>query len=490
MPEPILPKVFISSVYRERAIPGAEKHLAIRSRIREMAGNAGIDAWIAEYSAPGLQHEHWTAIVDKCIDNLISSQVLVVLLYTRAGGAIELESEFGFASASVFEIELFYASLHLKPAFFFVVRGYEPEPELESLIRLLRMHDAASAWFVGTESDIESRIGELFAALAAGTAVGAPPPNFCDLSSDYTSSRQVEREIISETFSLVDRFAPKDSTNYSRARIAHLLEEARKAMTRTGQFSRLWMALRELCKRGIEESGADQWLEFSQLMPSAAAWLGLHGPMNVGVMAAYHTQNDLRRRGVLTNDVFPYGGFASESYSVGINHARPGWKRVRFKAAERLATRHAALHPRDPSGALAIRGSARLRLAQLGAPWLVWSALSDFREACAIKERLGASESAIGEAVFNRGMAEFAVSRMLRWKRRDALKQMRDGVKALESDARPAQAGFTVSAKRKFADALTASGMLDEAAQQRDQATALARKHGIISQLGRLQGDR
>jgi hypothetical protein len=258
MQAPSRGKAFVSSVYREPGIPGAEKHLAIRRRVRDMAQEAGVDAWIAEYSAPGLRHEEWPAIIDTCIEHLLSTQALIVLLYLRAGNPIELSSELGFVSASVFEIELFYASLHFKPTFFFVVRGYEPEPELENLIRLLRLRDSSSAWFVGTESEIEFRIGGLFAALAAGKAAGAPPPNFCDLSSEYRSFRQIEREISSESFSLVGRFAPMDSTDYSYARIAHLLEEARKAETRTGQFARLWMALRELCKRGIEDGGAEQ----------------------------------------------------------------------------------------------------------------------------------------------------------------------------------------------------------------------------------------
>lgn len=484
------PKVFISSVYREPAVPGSEKHLAIRRTIRDLAADLHVDAWIAEYSAKGLEDKHWTEIVDTCIDNLLSSRALIVLLYSRSGGAVKLDSEFGFASASVFEIELFYASLRQKPAFFFVVRGYEPEPELENLVRLLELKESADSWFVGTESEVVSRIRDLLTAFRAGKGPAPILPNFCDISSDYKSFRQIRSEIHSERLSLINRFAPADSSDYAHGRIDYLLEQAHRAESRTAQFSRLWMALRELCKRGFDSSDAvtaAQWLELSRRLPSIAAWLGLHGPLNVGVIAAYQTQNELRRRGSLANEAFPYGAFASESYSTGINHAQAGWKRLRFKAAERLATRHADLHPHDPTGALAIRGSARLRLARLGAPWLVWSALSDFRHACEIKERLGASPSAMGEALFNRGVAEYAVSGVLRYKRRSALQMMREGVGLLETNRSPAQIGFIVSAKRKFADALKTAGMIDEASLHREEAVALAKQYGIIGQLGRLE---
>lgn len=488
----VQPKVFVSSVYREPAVPGSGKHLAIRRTIRDMAAGAGIDAWIAEYSAKGLETKPWTEIVDTCIDNLLDSQIFVAVLYSRAGGLVGLGTEYGFATASVFEIELFYASLHLKPAFFFVVRGYLPEPELDNLIRLLRLCEAEANWFVGTESEIEARMRELFAALARGENPSAPLPNFCDLTSEYKSFRNIAREIHSEKLSLIGRFAPVDAGDYEQDRIDHLLTLAKDAQSRTARFSRLWMALRELCKSpfdGADRAASAQWLEFARQLPSVAAWLGLHGPLNIGVSAAYHTQNALRRHGLLAADRFPYGAFASESYSIGINHARPVWKRLRFRAAERLATRHAELHSHDPSGALAIRGSARLRLARLGAPWLVWSALSDFRRACEIKEKLGADDSAMGEALLNRGLAEYAASGVLRYKRRSALDMMREGVRLMETNKNPARIGFIVSAKRKLADTLNHSGLHDEARIHREEATALAKEFGIIGQLGRLRAE-
>jgi hypothetical protein len=457
--------------------------------IRDVAEGLGIDAWIAEYR--GLTGGLWTEIVDACIENLLESQTLIVVLYRRGGNPMPLGDEFGFGTASFFEIELFFASLRIIPTYFFIVQGYAPELELESLVRLLKLEEQGN-WFVGTENEVEAGIRELLAAIAMGTPLRATLPNLCDLTSAYKSFTHVERELHSEKLSLIDRFAPVGSTDYALNRIDHLLSEAEGAATRSAQLSRFWIALRELSKRPFDSADAEgqaQWLRISRRLPSIAAWLGLHGPLNVGVLAAYHTQNELRRRGTLTNELFPYGAFASESYSIGNNHVDPAWKRVRFRTAERLASRHAKLHSDDPSGALAIRGSARMQLARLGRPWLVWSGLADFRLACRIQEQRGATAAQMGEALFNRSLAEFAVSRALRFRRRSALDMMREAVGYLESDVSAGRAGFIVSAKRKYADALEEVRQVDAARVQREDAIVLAKKFGIIGQLARLQKD-
>jgi hypothetical protein len=479
------PKVFVSSVYREETVPGSEKHLAIRRMIRDVSARLGVDAWIAEYR--GLTGGLWTEIVDSCIDNLLDSDVVIVVLYRRGGNPMPL-GELGFARASFFEIELFYASLRLIPAYFFVVSGYEPEPELENLVRLLKLKDQGN-WYVGTENQVETGIRELLAAIAKGAMFRAHLPNFCDLTSEYKSFRHIDAEIHSEQLSLIDRLAPLETSDFALDRIDFLISEAEAASSKSAQFSRLWLAMRELSKRSfdtLDAAGQCQWLRISRRLPSMAAWLGLHGPLNVGVMAGYQTQNELRRRGTLANELFPYGAFGSESYSIAGNHALPAWKRVRYRAAERLATRHAELHPENPSGALLIRGSARMRLAQLGCPWLIWSGLADYRRACEIREKRGATASELGEALIDRGFAEFAVSRVFRFRRRNALRLMSEAIAYLETDISPGRVGFVVSAKRKYADALERAGRRDEAQAQQNEAAALAKRFGIIGQLSRL----
>lgn len=484
---PTIPRAFISSVYREPGIPGSELHFQIRRRIRDIGRETGLHAWIAEYE--GVKPGEWTDNIDQCVDNLIASDFFVAVLASRSGNPLGLASPYGFAATSVLEIELFYASLQFKPSYFFVVRGYEPEPELENLIRILRLHETGGNWFVGTENEIDERIRELFTAIVKGRRADALLPNFCDLTSGFRSFKEVEQEIRSEKLSLIGRLAPRDAADYSSERIAFLIQQAVAAQSRTAQLSRLWLALRELSKRGFDVSdglAVAQWRDLAARLPTISAWLGLHGPMNIGVMAAYQTQNQLRRHGVLPAHEFPYGAFASESYSIGLNHAKRGWKRLRFQAAERLATRHVDLHPDNPSNALTIRGHVRLRLASLGAPWNVWTGLGDFRKALDIRERLSPDRKGIGESLFNLGLAEYHISRFLLYNRRTALAKMREGIADMETNLNRDTVGFIVSAQRKFIEALEKSGLRDEAAVYRQKATALARQYGVLDQLRRL----
>ncbi len=158
------------------------------------------------------------------------------------------------------------------------------------------------------------------------------------------------------------------------------------------------------------------------------------------------------------------------------------WKARRFHAAVELATRHAA-QTADPSGAIAIRASAKLRLAQLGRPWLIPDALGDYRTVWRAREKHGATASAVGEALVEYGFAQFQVRSRIHIGEGAALRRMREGVRLLESDASPERIGFLVRGKRKFAHALAQAGRHDEAASEQRAADELGRLHGILGQL-------
>jgi hypothetical protein len=487
MPE-AAPKVFVSSVYSEPAIPGSGKHFHIRRRIQEIAREEGIDAWLAEYKGHNDPSLPWTQIIDRCVNALIDSELFLSVLCERSGSRLALDSRHGSAVSSVFEIELFYASLRLKPSFFFIVRGYEPEPELRSLIQLLRLDDGGH-WFVGSENDIDNEIRALFRAIVAGRNLPGLLPNFCDLIAPSRSFREIEKETHSEQLSLIGRFPPTDRSGYSPQRVGYLLDEAEKAESRTDQLSRLWMALRDLSRPDFESGDRQMtalWARLARQLPTVSAWLGLHGPLNLGVVAAYQTQNALRRLGSLSAAEFPFGPFASEFYSIGLNHAHYFWKRRRFAAAERLATHHAELHPDDPSGALSIRGHARLRLAALGEAWKAWSGLNDFREVCSLREKQGADKGSMGEALFNLGLAEYQLSRLTWRKQKPAIARMREGIANMETCLSPNTAGHLVSSQRKLADVLARLCYIDDSAEVRARATKLARQYGLLDQLRRL----
>jgi hypothetical protein len=417
---------------------------------------------------------------------LYESPLLIVLLSGRTGSPLWL-GEIGPAASSIFEVELFHASQKQVRAVYYVVKNYEPSPELLNLINILRLRENAN-WFVLTENEIEQHARSLFRQLRAnGIPAEWAPAAIADRLSDGKSFPKIQDEITSTALSFIGKFGPRERSDFDMRRVEKLLGNAAEAATQasfTDQLSYLWMAMRELSiGQASELARTQKWIDLANQWPFVAAWLGLHGPLATGVSGAFHTQNELRQLGFAADRPFPYGAYASEFYSMGKACATPLWKKRRFSAAIDLATRHASLHPDDPTGALAIRASAKLQLAQLGKPWLACGAIADYRRVCRIRERNGANDSAIGEALVESAYAEFHVSPLLR---RYELGRMREGVRLMEKEILLSRAGFIVRAKRKFSDALKKFGSLDEAEEQLKQATEIGRKYGVLGQLSQL----
>jgi hypothetical protein len=305
-----------------------------------------------------------------------------------------------------------------------------------------------------------------------------------DHLSDERSFADVSKEIHSTRLSFIGRFVPRNRDDFNGTRFKELMSLAAGATSKVDHLGFLWMAMRELSIGGWDPARSEEWRELANQWPSTAAWLGLHGVLNTGVLAAFHTQSDLAGKAPVDSKIFPYGPFASEFYSTGLICETSVWKARRFRAAVELATRHAA-QSADPSGAIAIRASAKLRLAQLGRPWLIPDALGDYRKVWRTREKNGVTASAVGEALVEYGFAQFQVRSRIHIGEGAALQRMREGVRLLESDARPGRVGFLVRGKRKFAYALAQAGQHDEATLEKQAADDLGRLHGILGQLNR-----
>jgi len=481
-------KIFLSSVYMDSPKKGDEHHLTIRRRLWEYGQtHHSLTVWVAEYAAKGLDTASWFEIADTCIDNLRDSDVFIALLYRRGGNPIWLNEASGATTASYFELELLHASLLGKPAFFFTIDGYEPEAALAQLIDLVRLSTAPSQWSRGTEREIENLIEDIAAHMAAVRDAGLTVNRFTDAVSDLRSFAEVETEIASTRVSFMHGLEPVDHTAFSLARVdlllAALFEDGpSRAKNMAARLSRAWMAMRELAKvdtREIDGDIAQRWVTASAAWPSPASWLKMHGPLRAGVLAGLQSQQELRQRGFLADQAFPFGAYASEAYSIAKISQTRRWQVRRLKAAAVLAQRHAETHSANPSGALAIKASATLQLARLGRPWLAFDALADYRSALAIRERLGASNFAIGEAMTEWAFAEYQVGRVLFWKRQQALARLAEGVRLLESDDPLGHAGFVIRAKDKFATVLRADGQNAAAEAQIREADELARASGI-----------
>jgi hypothetical protein len=481
-------KVFISSVYEDARVESDRRHLQIRTKIERLGFwvRPQVDPWIAEYKVPGLNEQGWREIVDACVHALHDSDLMIVLLFRRAGSAVEIDS-LGPSPVSVLEVELFHASLRRLPVLFFQAADFVPELRLAALITLLRRLTPSSHWFLGTEREIEAQVVDLLENMHRERRLPAGISGFCDALSDEVSFARVEREIASSRLSFLDGFAPGSPGPLSLDRVDLLLSEAAD-LAGTGQgthvdrLSRLWFALRELAQlpcEALDEHLAARWVRLCELWTSAAAWLRLHGPLQLGVLATLHTRVQIRNAGFIPQADFPFGPFGSEAYSIAKASDTRDWKVRRFEAAVKLASKQIGLAQRDPSGAFGIRASAKMQLAQLGRPWLGVGGLSDYRRMLRTREKAGASDSEIGEAMAELGYAEFALARLLSLKGRAALARMREGVALLDGDHPERRPGFVARGKLKLAEALERSGINDEAERQRRDVEALRARHGL-----------
>lgn len=439
---------------------------------------------MAEYKGVGVGP--WRGVVDACVRDLHDSDLMIVLLFRRAGNPIEVDL-LGPSPVSVLEIELFHAALGKVPVLFFQAEDFRPEPGLRSLIGMLRRLTKAGQWVEAPEADIERHV---IATIEFIHKQGRLPPGvsgFCDSLSDRRSFVRIRREVNSTRLSLLAGFRSGRPSALSFDRVDLLLTEA-EGLGRTGsgtyadRLSRLWMALRELAQRPVgrfDHALAGRWIRLCELWASSAAWLRLHGPLELGVLATLHTRVALRNAGYIDEASFPYGPFASEAYSIAKVSERLVWKARRFEAARLLATRQISLRPADPSGAYGIRASASMQLARLRRPWLAAAGLLDYRRMLATRQRIGSPSSEVGEAMAELGFAEFAVGRHLAWARNAALRRLREGVALLDSDHPERRPGFVVRAKLKLAESLELAGHAEEAAEQRRDIVALKQSHGL-----------
>lgn len=494
------PRIFLSSTYKET--PFGEvgiRYFWLRQELAQLGEDLKLPIWVHEFHGqltksadaplelpkPG-DKPNWITSVRECLDELSRSDLLIVLLARRAGERVAMD-ELGETAASIFEVELFYASQWRIPVVFYVVRGFEPEPELSNLIEMLHLKDGNRNWIEIDENEIIGRVRELLKSFYSINAKQWTLRYFHDNISDRRSFGGVRHDIYSNGLSFIDRFAPRNKDDFSRTRFDKLLEISKETtQQKAGQLGFLWMALRELSTSGWCPDRSDEWLRLSNRWPSTAAWTGLHGALYFSALAAFHTRNDiLLRDGRSPEDdpKFPFGPMASELYSTGLRCETPQWKKRRFEAAVKLASRHADRSPKSSDGALAIRASAYLRLAQLGRPWHAYNALSDYRNAYRLRERNSASPSAVGEALSEWAFAEFYVRHLMHFRTEAALKKMREGVRLMDSDPDPNRVGFLVRGKRKLADALRQVDHHDEADRELKSAEALARKHGILGQV-------
>lgn len=226
----------------------------------------------------------------------------------------------------------------------------------------------------------------------------------------------------------------------------------------------------------------------------SSAWVGLHGPLLIGKLAADNSLLAVRalrashgeevtlqsllsgppsKTGTLEEWVNLYslgGAIASEYYSIAKMSALWSARHYYFKRSEEwlhCATRGLAIRP-DPiheAGLAAIWGHVSLGLRN------IMDAVGHFERSLRLRRENGASAGSIAEAEADLGYAYIRSG-----KNREGEKLLLQGVEGLE---RALSRGFTIRAKRMLAAHYARQRHFREALIQLAQVTALCKKYGI-----------
>ena len=488
------PRLFISSSFA--ATDSGEGDLtALRRMLRDSAERIGAEIVLAE-DEKGVReaadrHDH-IAIMDRCIALAQECDGFVGLLHERHGSRIEL-SIAGVerqASVSIFESELLQACIQNKPTLILRIKGFAPGEALSELLRIIDPAIGAATKIVH-ERDIIPTLRDFVSAMRRRKAP------LVSWLTDLLSIRRIRRQVVRETddphlLYLRGAYRASSPRDVDAALAARALDAGRSGVDpdhgRLGQAARLsflWLAVRELAK--ADEAARhgdlfDLWADVLGAWNSSAAWYGLHGPHPMGCLA---TLNSLTLAcEVSGRRPAPLGARASAYYScAGI--ARGGSiKRRYFRQALDLSSRQLrGAQGLERASAHGLRGSCRARLAELGDRLQMFGALSDYREALRLRERLGAGESAVGESMSEYGYALARVPGLAK----QGLAMTKEGVCRLQAAETDRELGFLFRAQRKEADLLLRLGRVDEAIDVLEPAIARAREAGVLDQARQLE---
>jgi hypothetical protein len=392
------------------------------------------------------------------------------------------------AHVSYWEAELYYAILLGKRVHVIEVEGFQAEGKLYALLEMLRRALPRTAWSVPyPRSKVVKAIHEY---LLKQIAVPADQPKvtrrlrsmlvdgFFKLRGTDGRGGTAEKESL-QFFdgSFVDTTVIPNETV-----ISQLLNEVRNLSDEEGRLTRLWVLYRELSSAPPGSRDKSELLPYWNLFygewASAGSWYGLHGHPNLAVLPALIQQakvrKQMRKMGSSVwqeeDTSYPGGALASSRYSIA---GRSGSFRIsRFLLRAALGDLNRSLNegPGGMMNLLAIRGSVYRKL---GA---IWAAVNDYESVLRMRQKIGASEGAVGEAMSELGYGYLFQFRF--WKGRALIEE---GVRLLStSNSRP---GFLVRAQRKLSVSYWLTGHPRRARDVLVEAHGLARTHGVLDQI-------
>jgi tetratricopeptide (TPR) repeat protein len=454
-----------------------------RLRIRELVGEAikirgtGADAyrpvWMAE-DFPAFEPASSLPALEKvqlCLDGVREAECFVAVITNRHGSEVSVDGV-GNVPTTYLEAELFEAAVLGKPAFVFILEGNEPEPRLNSLLKLLEPFFPNISRRPVSEGEIVRQVEGLVRHYDRPKWLRPllMPPKLRQTVRALAALRHRPYDVKAGTPSLrflkepLDPNLPPPDAN----KVELLLERADIAATQQARLTMLWFAIRELTGAPFTDP---RFSDFTPLWDralgawrSAGAWYGLHAHVELGCLAALGSVCEIRKNAGTA--ALPHGALASEYYSIA--------SLMRSQEMFALSLRHVeeaiALAGANPANAIAIRGSIYRRMGHLSA------AIDDYRFGAERKRDEGGA--AYGEALSELGYAE-----TLNWDLKRGISHMEEGLGLLNEQVD----GFTIRAMRKLAYGYARAGRVLSALDLSNDAYDVAMKLGAYDQIGRVE---
>uniref|UniRef100_UPI0035CC2E28 DUF4062 domain-containing protein n=1 Tax=uncultured Bradyrhizobium sp. TaxID=199684 RepID=UPI0035CC2E28 len=419
-----------------------------RLRIRELVGEAvkirgaGADAyrpvWMAE-DFPAFEPASSLPALEKvqlCLDGVREAECFVAVITGRHGSEVSVDGV-GDVPTTYLEAELFEAAVLGKPAFVFVLEGHEPEPRLDSLLKVLEPFFPDINRRPVSEGEIVRQIESLvrYYDRPKWLRPFQMPPKLRQTVRALAALRHRPYDVQAGMPSLRFLKHPHDPNlpPPDPYKVELLLERADTTTAQQARLTILWFAIRELTGAPFTDprfsAFTPLWDRALSAWRSAGAWYGLHAHIELGCLAALGSVCEIRKN--TGKEPLPHGALASEYYSIA------GLMRSQEMLA--VSLRHVeeaiVLAGPNPANAITIRGSIYRRMGHLTA------AIADYNFVAESKREEGGA--AYGGALSELGFAE-TLNRNLK----KGISHMEEGLELLKQQ--PAD-GFTIRAMRKLA---------------------------------------
>lgn len=479
--------IFISSVYK-----GLED---LRQQMKDAAEEAGLNPWIFE-KVEELRKASPQESQRICLNNVDVSDLYVAVFHRGYGSS----SANHLADISLVDLEFFEAFKEQKPIRVYILEPFDPEPNLSALVEIVRSLVPDSIRICPNKKFLLSRFRRDLDSYRATVSTSAPTAGtriftrFLHRLCDY---RRGLDQGLGLRF-LADKYPPPSGRKFSRDIAEEHLAALASFQNWHERLDQTWEVITSLFEVPWQDRRYSEFLPlWDQAFGSwdkSSAWVGLHGPLLMGKLAADNSLLAVRAlrasHGELVTlqsllsappsktgtteewaDLYSLGGaIASEYYSIAKMAITRSTMHYYFKRSEdwlRCALRSVEIRPNpiQEAGISAIWGHVSLGLGKVD------TAIEHFEKSLNLLIEYGASAGSVAEVEADLGYALIRSGKI-----REGEKLLLRGVEGLE---RAMSRGFTARAKRMLAAHYARRGHLREALIQLAQVTALCQKHGI-----------